>query len=639
LQTKLVVFPVVTLLIVILISGYLISQKVNRALENNERAQIAQLSGMFAEVFQSRIRSLQTVMRVAVLQKDLYEGYFDAVTGKGERRLEEFAAKTMAMGDIDAILISNEKMEIVHWTTSDWAGDFGLLAELLERVLGNAPIMDKTVDLDEMVQAKVLRHGSTCQLITVGPVLDVGTSVGAVVFLEELDEEFLANQKHYFENNVELTIAASDRILASTLAGWSLPGQAASPSQDFAGEVGGRPFRHRFAPVPDSEVFLALSYDVSENQAARSSISRIMLCVLVGALAVVAGIILLSVRRIVESVRKLAGYSELVSAGDLTAPVEDLGEDEVGRMAKAFGGMVDSLRKMIGRVVGMSADLATEADNLSAVTTQMASANAEVSTETQHVASTSEEMGSDMATAAASVGEVSEKIVAIAAAAQQLNAIVGEISRNAEAVRDVTTRAVSRTERASTKVGKLVAATAQIDHVTATIAEIADQTKLLALNATIEAARAGDVGKGFAVVAGEVKELARQTVAAVEEIAERNRGIQESTSGTIAVIEQVSEIMAEVDDVVATIARAVKEQASSTNDIAVNVAEASGETQRAADSAQRISANLSNMSANIGRIAGAAEQNTAAVGTVAVTADSVARKADTLRTLTERFRT
>ena len=79
-----------------------------------------------------------------------------------------------------------------------------------------------------------------------------------------------------------------------------------------------------------------------------------------------------------------------------------------------------------------------------------------------------------------------------------------------------------------------------IGKVTETITEISAQTNLLALNATIEAARAGTAGKGFAVVANEIKELAKQTTAATEDIKSRIEGVQTSTALGISEIEEVT---------------------------------------------------------------------------------------------------
>ena len=122
---------------------------------------------------------------------------------------------------------------------------------------------------------------------------------------------------------------------------------------------------------------------------------------------------------------------------------------------------------------------------------------------------------------------------------------------------------------------KLDESSSEIGKVIRVITTIARQTNLLALNATIEAARAGEAGKGFAVVANEVKELAKQTAMATEEIGEKIDAIQNDTRGAVKAIEEIGGVIASVNDLSNSIASAVEEQTVTTNEISRSVAEAS----------------------------------------------------------------
>ena len=124
-------------------------------------------------------------------------------------------------------------------------------------------------------------------------------------------------------------------------------------------------------------------------------------------------------------------------------------------------------------------------------------------------------------------------------------------------------------------IGQLEKQSEEIGDIVQAVVRIADQTNLLALNAAIEAARAGEHGKGFAVVASEIKELAKQTASATEDIKGRISGVQQSAVGAIADIEKITIVIEEVGGLVAGIATAIEEQAAITQEVVTNISQAS----------------------------------------------------------------
>lgn len=222
--------------------------------------------------------------------------------------------------------------------------------------------------------------------------------------------------------------------------------------------------------------------------------------------------------------------------------------------------MTESLKKTLEAVNDNAESLSVSSEELSIVAQQMSSNSEETSAQANVVASASEEVSSNVST--------------VATSAEEMSATVKEIAKNANEAAEVATSAVKVAEETNQTVEKLGESSVEIGNVIKVITSIAQQTNLLALNATIEAARAGEAGKGFAVVANEVKELAKQTATATEDIGQKIAAIQTDTKSAVSAIGEIAGVIGQINDISSSIASAVEEQAVTTNEIARNAGEA-----------------------------------------------------------------
>jgi methyl-accepting chemotaxis protein len=220
----------------------------------------------------------------------------------------------------------------------------------------------------------------------------------------------------------------------------------------------------------------------------------------------------------------------------------------------------ERLKHLLTQISAHADTLASSAEELTAVSTQMG-ANAEETSAQANVVSAASE-------------QVSRNVQTVATGTEEMGASIREIAKNAADAAKVASQAVRVADTTNNTVSKLGESSAEIGKVIKVITSIAQQTNLLALNATIEAARAGEAGKGFAVVANEVKELAKETAKATEDISQKIEAIQGDTRGATQAIAEISAIINQINDISGTIASAVEEQTATANEISRNVTEA-----------------------------------------------------------------
>ena len=230
----------------------------------------------------------------------------------------------------------------------------------------------------------------------------------------------------------------------------------------------------------------------------------------------------------------------------------------------------------------------------------------------------------DQATAvAAAAEETSTSVQTVASAAEELAASASEIGRRVGESKHAADEAVQGVERTTGVVSDLAKASSQTGQVVKLISDVAKQTNLLALNATIEAARAGEAGAGFAVVASEVKNLARQTSNATDDIEGRISAIQSSTREGVEAIASIEKTIRTLATVANNIAESVDEQRLATSQIGENVHQAALGTKE--------------VSHNIALVSRAIAETGEAAGAMLTTATDLSRQAEALLAAAKRF--
>jgi methyl-accepting chemotaxis protein len=336
-------------------------------------------------------------------------------------------------------------------------------------------------------------------------------------------------------------------------------------------------------------------------------------------------------RSITRPIAASADLARHLAEGDLTRHLDLDAGDEVGKLAASLNAVTDNLQLVIGDVADGVHSLASSSDELLGIAAQMSEGSESTSSKTTTVAAATEEMSTSMTAVAEAMNQAAQSIDNVAAATEEMTATIGEIASHSDRARTITGDAVSEASRASERVNELGDAARDIGKIIDAISDISAQTNLLALNATIEAARAGEAGRGFTVVAGEIKDLARQTDAAAEEIKERIAGIQSATSTGVAEIEGITQTVRDVNELVAGIAAAIEEQSATTRTMASDVSVAARGLQDVNQNVTQSSEVAVSIARDISGVSTATEGISSSSGQVRQSAESLAQFAASLR--------
>ena len=335
------------------------------------------------------------------------------------------------------------------------------------------------------------------------------------------------------------------------------------------------------------------------------------------------GLVQVLVRHSTAAGRQIHDQLQAAQGGDQEAEAEIARRnpgDPLWEMARTASALLAERSGVIRGVAGDASTLSFCATELQDLAVSLAHETRELVGHTHTAAAASEQSNTNLNGMSASAQQMSASVTTVASAVEEISTSLADVARACERELQTAAEANERAMTAQHQMESLVSSTREIGKVLDIISNLADQTNLLALNATIEAASAGEAGRGFAVVANEVKELAKQTVRAVGDIAKLIEDIQRDSDNSTEAIGGITATIQEVHSTSQSIASAVEEQSAAVNEIASNVV-------GAGKAASEISSNISELAAGSAVIAqsvtGLEEATTKASEGVGHVSDSV----------------
>lgn len=329
---------------------------------------------------------------------------------------------------------------------------------------------------------------------------------------------------------------------------------------------------------------------------------------------------------------------EKLANGDLTGKVGISRSDELGILSSSIDSCVNNLRKMIDEIVRTSQSLAESSSVLTRTANSQAASAEQTNVQANTVAAAGEELATNSKVMTNSAGHISESASAVSVSLEEMSASIQEVARSCAKESEIATKADQQARQTRALMEKLEESASQIGKIVELINRIAEQTNLLALNATIEAASAGEAGRGFAVVANEVKELARQSAAATEDIRSQVALIQDNATNSMTAIDDVAKVIEQVSEIASSIAAAVEEQSATTSEIVRSINNLTNSTKVLSDNIKSASSGADEVSRNIHGVSDASSESAKGASLISSSAAELSRLAGALSQLVTKFK-
>ena len=243
--------------------------------------------------------------------------------------------------------------------------------------------------------------------------------------------------------------------------------------------------------------------------------------------------------------------------GDLTKRIEILSSDEISIMSLNLNKFLEKLSTIIVSIANSSQETLIVTDDLNKATNE--------------IFTTSKQTVSQASLIAEEAIKMNQNLLSVSSAAEELSVTISEINKQTASTLGFAKEANTSITDTATIISDLETKSNEINNITESIQNIADQTKLLSLNASIEAANAGEAGKGFAVVASEVKDLANQTANSLEDIKKQIFAVQNLSQKAISATGDTTTQIEKLLEISNNTATSIEEQSITVNDVSKNI--------------------------------------------------------------------
>lgn len=335
------------------------------------------------------------------------------------------------------------------------------------------------------------------------------------------------------------------------------------------------------------------------------------------------GLAFLLTKSITGPISDALSVAERIASSDLSKAVEVNGTDEAGRLLKALAQMQQNLRNTIVQISDSSTQLASAAEEMTAVTEESSRGLVSQNDEVNQAATAVTEMS-------AAVDEVARNAESASQDSKRTRGFTETgLERVAQTLKSIQ-RLSGNVEQTSEQIQGLSNRAQDISKVVEVIRGIAEQTNLLALNAAIEAARAGEQGRGFAVVADEVRALAHRTQMSTQEIEQMIAAIQTDSENAVQAMTTSRDLANQSLDI-------AQEASSSLDQIATAITQINERNLQIATASEEQSHVAREVDQNLLRIRDLASQSAAGASQTASACGEVSQLAISLNQLVTRF--